>query len=76
MQTGHTDMADQERAIIYLSACLNAAERFEEMQQRIYEECVEAREEVAKQLQAVREGDAEAIAETVEAMAWIAEGQR
>jgi hypothetical protein len=69
-------MADQERAIIYLSACLNAAERFEEMQQRLYQEYVEAREEVAMQLQAVREGDADPIAQMVEEMAWIAEGQQ
>jgi len=68
-------MTDQQRALIYLFGCLTAAERVEELHEEIYRESVEAREEVAKQLQLVQQGDADAIAETVETMAWIEEGQ-
>ncbi len=71
-----SDKTDQERAMIYLSACLTAAERVEELHEGIYRESVEAREEAANRLRAVRDGDADAIAETIEAMAWIAEGQQ
>jgi hypothetical protein len=62
--------------MIYLSTCLFAAERVEELHEDIYRESVEAREEAANQLRAVRDGDADAIAQTIEAMAWIAEGQQ
>jgi hypothetical protein len=70
------DKTDRERAMIYLSTCLFAAERVEELHEDIYRESVEAREEAANQLRAVRDGDADAIAQTIEAMAWIAEGQQ
>jgi len=71
-----SDKTDQERAMIYLSACLFAAERVEELYEGIYRESVEAREEAANRLRAVRDGDANAIAETIETMAWVAEGQQ
>ena len=68
-------MTDQERAIIYLSGLLRAAERVEETHEGLYREYVRLREEVAERLQCVRDNEPGAIAETLEAMAWIEEGQ-
>jgi hypothetical protein len=66
-------MTDQQRALIYLFGCLTAAERVEELHEKIYRASVEVREEVAKQLQAVQQGDADAIADAIRE---ILEGQQ
>ena len=69
-------MTDQERAIIYLSGILRAAERVEETHESLYREYVRKREEVAERLQCVRDNEPGALAKTLEVMAWIAEGQQ